>query len=73
MIPKDADGRMGLYILTGSPQFGLMSGTTQSLAGRAAFIELPPFFVPELVRGGKLPPDADTMLLAGLLSAALRP
>jgi hypothetical protein len=61
----DADGRMGLYILTGSQQFGLMSGITQSLAGRAAFIELPPFSVAELIRAGKLPADADTMLLAG--------
>ncbi|MCK9293953.1 MAG: ATP-binding protein [Desulfobulbaceae bacterium] len=61
----DADGRMGLYILTGSQQFGLMSGITQSLAGRAAFMELPPFSVAELIRAGKLPADADTMLLAG--------
>ncbi len=61
----DADGRMGLYILTGSQQFGLMSGITQSLAGRTAFIELLPFSLPELIRSGKLPPDADTMLLTG--------
>lgn len=39
----DADGRMGLFLLTGSQQFGLMSGITQSLAGRSAFIELLPF------------------------------
>ena len=39
----DADGRMGLFLLTGSQQFGLMSGITQSLAGRTAFVELLPF------------------------------
>jgi hypothetical protein len=44
-IIVDADGRMGLYILTGSQQFGLMSGITQSLAGRAAL-------KPTLVYGG---------------------
>ncbi len=40
--------RMGLFLLTGSQQFGLMSGITQSLAGRTAFVELLPFSVPEL-------------------------
>jgi len=61
----DTDGRMGLFILTGSQQFGLMSGITQSLAGRSAFIELLPFSLPELSRAGKLTPDADTMLIRG--------
>jgi predicted AAA+ superfamily ATPase len=41
----DSDGRMGRYILTGSQQFGLMSRMTQSLAGRAAFVELLPFAI----------------------------
>lgn len=61
----DADGRMGLYLLTGSRQFGLMSGITQSLAGRTAFVELLPFSIIELAGAGKLPADADTMLLTG--------
>jgi hypothetical protein len=61
----DADGRMGRYILTGSQQFGLMSGITQSLAGRSAFVELLPFSIPELDQAGQLPQAADTMLLKG--------
>ena len=61
----DADGRMGRYILTGSQQFGLMSGITQSLAGRTAFVELLPFSIPELAHAGKLPPSVDIMLLKG--------
>lgn len=61
----DADGRMGLYVLTGSQQFGLMSGVTQSLAGRTAFVELLPFSVPELTGANKLPADIDAMLLTG--------
>lgn len=61
----DADGRMGLFILTGSQQFGLLSGITQSLAGRTAFVELLPFSLPELHRAGRLPEDADTMMLTG--------
>lgn len=61
----DADGRMGLYLLTGSQQFGLMSGITQSLAGRTAFVELLPFSLPELKDAGRLPADADALLLNG--------
>jgi len=61
----DADGRMGLFILTGSQQFGLMSGITQSLAGRTAFVELLPFSFDELVNAGKQPRDIDHMLYAG--------
>ena len=61
----DDDGRMGMFILTGSQQFGLMSGITQSLAGRTAFIELLPFSLHELSSVGKLPPLLDQLLYAG--------
>ena len=61
----DIDGRMGLYILTGSQQFGLMSGITQSLAGRTAFVELLPFATQELTGAGKLPANIDAMMLTG--------
>lgn len=61
----DSDGRMGRYILTGSQQFGLMSRITQSLAGRAAFVELLPFAIPELASADRLPPDIDDMMLTG--------
>lgn len=61
----DSDRRMGLFILTGSQQFGLLSGITQSLAGRTAFVELLPFSVSELNRAGRLPATLDSMLLNG--------
>ena len=61
----DADGRMGLYILTGSQQFGLLSTITQSLAGRTAFLELLPFSLPELKKAALLPDQADAILLRG--------
>lgn len=61
----DNERRMGLYILTGSQQFGLMSGITQSLAGRTAFVELLPFATQELTAAGKLPANIDTMMLTG--------
>jgi hypothetical protein len=61
----DTDGRMGLYILTGSQQFGLLSGITQSLAGRTAFVELLPFSLGELANAGKLSTELDLMLYTG--------
>jgi uncharacterized protein len=61
----DADGRMGLYILTGSQQFGLLSSITQSLAGRTAFIELLPFSRHELSQAGRLPSSVEEMLFSG--------
>jgi uncharacterized protein len=61
----DADGRMGLYLLTGSQQFGLLSGITQSLAGRTAFVELLPFSFHELAQAGKQPSNLNRMLFTG--------
>jgi len=61
----DADTRTGLFILTGSQQFGLLSGITQSLAGRTAFVELLPFSISELKRADKLPKTLDDILIKG--------
>lgn len=61
----DTDGRMGLFILTGSQQFGLLSGISQSLAGRTAFIELLPFSFSELIYVDRLPEQADSLLHTG--------
>ncbi len=61
----DISGKMGMFILTGSQQFGLMSGITQSLAGRTAFVELLPFTINELADAGILPSDIDAMMLTG--------
>ena len=61
----DADGRMGLYILTGSQQFSLISDIPQSLAGRTALVELLPFSFGELTQAGKQLPNIDHMLYTG--------
>ncbi len=61
----DADGRMGLFLLTGSQQFGLMSKVTQSLAGRTAFIELLPLSIDELVKANSAPQSLDEILFNG--------
>lgn len=61
----DEDGRMGLFILTGSQQFGLLSNISQSLAGRTAFVELLPFAITELQQATVLPRTVDELLFRG--------
>lgn len=61
----DATGRMGRFILTGSQQFSLLSGISQSLAGRTAFIELLPFSIGEMSGAGILPDSLDKVLFNG--------
>jgi len=47
----DSSSEMGRFVLTGSRQFGLLSGITQSLAGRIAMIQLLPFGYSEIYCG----------------------
>ena len=61
----DSRGRMGDFILTGSSQFDLVSGITQSLAGRAGRIELLPLSAGELAQDGKLPDTLEDVLFRG--------
>jgi len=44
----DEDRTPGRFVLTGSQQFGLMAGVTQSLAGRVAMSRLLPFSAAEI-------------------------
>jgi predicted AAA+ superfamily ATPase len=46
----DEDPRPGRFVLTGSQQFELMRGVTQSLAGRTALLRLLPFSAAEVAR-----------------------
>lgn len=61
----DSRRRMGDFILTGSQQFGLQSGISQSLAGRVGLLQLLPFSMPELDAAGLLPDSLDEMLWRG--------
>jgi hypothetical protein len=53
----DEDRVPGRFILTGSQQFLLMRGVSQSLAGRVAVVTLPPFSLAELTELRHLRPD----------------
>ncbi len=44
----DRPGMCGRFVLTGSQQFGLHAGITQSLAGRVGMVELPTFTAAEI-------------------------
>ena len=55
----------GEFILTGSQQFGLLSGITQSLAGRAALLTLLPMTYDELQRADKVSRNLDKILFDG--------
>ncbi len=61
----DTSGKLAQYVLSGSQQFSLLAGITQSLAGRACLIELHPLRLRELQGGsaGKL--TLNNLLLQG--------
>lgn len=61
----DTQQTMGLFILTGSQQFGLTAKITQSLAGRVGFVQLLPFTLGELQEGGLAPSTLEEMLFTG--------
>ena len=61
---------MGRFILTGSRQFGLKEGISQSLAGRVGELRLLPLCAPELRESGRNVDDADRVLYNGFYPAA---
>ncbi|MDA0838322.1 MAG: ATP-binding protein [Planctomycetota bacterium] len=61
----DEDPTPGRFVLTGSQQFGLMSGITQTLAGRVGTLELLPFSHAEL-NENREPGDLDSVMFQGL-------
>ena len=61
----DADGRMGLFILTGSQQPAISQTISQSLAGRVGRVELLPLSGAELSAADLLPGSLDGVLLLG--------
>lgn len=61
----DEDRAPGRFVLTGSQQFGLLSGVTQSLAGRVGMPRLLPFSLAEILASRKHKPDLDELMLRG--------
>ncbi|MFP3911143.1 MAG: ATP-binding protein [Desulfobacteraceae bacterium] len=61
----DTLDKEGVYVLTGSFNFGLMEGISQSLAGRAAILELLPFSLSELDRSNRVPDSIEALMFTG--------
>lgn len=56
---------MGQFVLTGSAQFDLIAGMSQSLAGRVGRVELLPLALAEMQAGHCQPTTLDALLLNG--------
>lgn len=61
----DADRRPGRFVLTGSQQFGLLAGVTQSLAGRVGMTRLLPLAATEIPAVAARTLSLDALMLAG--------
>jgi uncharacterized protein len=61
----DAEPVMGKFVLTGSQQFDLMANVTQSLAGRAAMLQLLPLSQSEILAADIMPHSLEAFLLRG--------
>ena len=61
----DERGGMGDFVLTGSAQFDLIEGITQTLAGRVGRVELLPLSSSELKAANQLPNSLSQMLIQG--------
>lgn len=61
----DRDRRPGRFILTGSQQFGLLAGVTQSLAGRAGVTRLLPLSLSEIPAAGEPASSPDRTMFTG--------
>ena len=67
----DERKRMGDFVLTGSQQFDLFSGISQSLAGRVARVELLPLSGAELLAAQCLPSSLEDCLFRGATQASM--
>jgi len=65
----DERGIMGDFVLTGSAQFDLITGITQTLAGRVGRVELLPLSAAELVAAHKAPPNLHAAMFQGAYPA----
>ena len=64
-VVSDERGSTGQFILSGSQNFLLLKGITQSLAGRVGLLKLLPLSYAELEKGGIAPEIEDYMVRGG--------
>lgn len=61
----DDQKRNGMFILTGSQNFSLLTSVSQSLAGRVIIFNLLPLSISELDKAGKLPKKYEEIIFKG--------
>ena len=70
----DSQRRMGLFVITGSQQFGLLQSITQSLAGRVGLVELLPLSLAEIASRQTIDKDQlNTLMFTGAYPALYDP
>ncbi|MFQ3579139.1 MAG: AAA family ATPase [Bacteroidales bacterium] len=62
----DSNSKNGMYILSGSHNFLLMEGISQTLAGRTAILKLLPFSYTELTESNIIFEDIDELIFTGM-------
>ena len=67
----DKENVPGMYLLSGSQNFLMLKGVSQSLAGRVGIISLLPFSLDELGRCGLSPKTAEDWMLRGCYPRAI--
>ena len=68
-VEMDADRRRGRFVLTGSQNFSMISSISQSLAGRAAIVQLLPLSIRELKEARIETGNLDELLYKGAFPA----
>jgi len=67
----DNENAPGMYLLSGSQNFLMMKGISQSLAGRVGILSLLPFSLEELERCGSSPKSAEEWMINGCYPRAV--
>jgi len=67
----DAANTPGMYLLSGSQNFLMLKGISQSLAGRVGILSLPPLALDEMQKGGFFPQSAENWIVHGCYPRAI--
>lgn len=67
----DRENAPGMYLLSGSQNFLMAKGISQSLAGRVGVLSLLPFSLDEMKRGDSFPGSAESWIINGCYPRAI--
>ena len=67
----DQENKPGMYILSGSQNFLMLKGVSQSLAGRVGILSMLPFSLGEIKKSGSFPLTAESWIIRGCYPRAI--